>query len=816
MDTVGESPYGGTRLRLEAARDPEALNGMESLEVDDGRTPGTPAQRTLLVRFLRRVPDGLDAAAVAVAGGERVDPALNPVRVQWAVPAAGLAAAQAADPAGVTAADVAAFGSLSGPERVLVVRTSSSGDFSTYRFTVTAPDRYGLDPRLAEMPFTFKADCPTDFDPRPPRVTPAAPVSVPPADYLQRDYTGLRRVLLDRLSLLLPGWSERSAADLGVTLVELFAYLGDQLAYAQDAVATEAYLGTARHRVSVRRHARLLDYPMHDGAAARTWLAVRVEDAAEGTVLESDTEVVTGDRGGTGTVFHTLHPGTALAARNSIDIYAWGEERGSLPAGATSATLVGTSAALALHTGDVLVLEEVRGADGAAAGADPAHRWAVRLDAEPVADHDPVTGTELLRVSWGQGDALPFPLRLWRFPGEAGTTVGAAVARGNVVLAEHGALTGPELLLPAEVPAVGRYRPRLAGTGLAHAVPYDHRRAVGRPAADALALRPADAAPALTALHDGADAWTAVPDLLSSGRFAAEYVVETEDDGRAYLRFGDGVHGRAPVPETTFRAVYRIGGGRAGNVGRDALTRLSMPVDGVTVRNPMPARGGADPEPVEQVRQWAPQAFRVQQRAVTDADYAEAAERQPQVRQAVAARRWTGSWYTETVTVDRDGGLPADRRFRDRVTGSLERYRMAGEDVRVTAAVPVSLDIVLTVHVAPGHLRGEVKQALRDVFTAGTRADGSPGYFHPGRFAFAQPVHLSPLVAAAMGVPGVLWVGTDTTPPQPGRFQRWGRPAAREREEGRIPMGRYEVARCQSDPSLPEHGRIDFVMEGGR
>src|SRR2546427_6685807 len=46
---------------------------------------------------------------------------------------------------------------------------------------------------------------------------------------------------------------------------ELLAYVGDYLSYQQDAVATEAYLGTARRRVSVRRHARLVDYLVHDG-----------------------------------------------------------------------------------------------------------------------------------------------------------------------------------------------------------------------------------------------------------------------------------------------------------------------------------------------------------------------------------------------------------------------------------------------------------------------------------------------------------------------------------------------------------------------
>ena len=64
--------------------------------------------------------------------------------------------------------------------------------------------------------------------------------------------------------------------DLGVTLVELLAYVGDYLSYYQDAVATEAYLDTARLRISVRRHARLVDYAMHEGCNARAWVCVEV------------------------------------------------------------------------------------------------------------------------------------------------------------------------------------------------------------------------------------------------------------------------------------------------------------------------------------------------------------------------------------------------------------------------------------------------------------------------------------------------------------------------------------------------------------
>jgi len=71
------------------------------------------------------------------------------------------------------------------------------------------------------------------------------------------------------------------------------------------------------------------------------------------------------------------------------------------------------------------------------------------------------------------------------------------------------------------------------------------------------------------------------------------------------------------------------------------------------VLNVIPATGGTDAEPPEEIRQSAPQAFRVQERAVTEADYGEVAARHPGVQRAVASRRFTGSWYTMFVTVDR-------------------------------------------------------------------------------------------------------------------------------------------------------------------
>src|SRR5262245_56559955 len=168
----------------------------------------------------------------------------------------------------------------------IVLRASKRGDFSTYRLAIVTPGDPDLsppavfDPLAAAVDFSFKVQCPSDFDCAPQRVCPPEPAPAPQLDYLAKDYASFRRLMLDRMAALAPLWRERHAADLGVTLVEVLAYVADYLSYRQDAVATEAYLGTARRRTSVRRHARLVDYRMHDGCNARVWVQVLLDPSA--------------------------------------------------------------------------------------------------------------------------------------------------------------------------------------------------------------------------------------------------------------------------------------------------------------------------------------------------------------------------------------------------------------------------------------------------------------------------------------------------------------------------------------------------------
>jgi predicted phage baseplate assembly protein len=286
--------------------------------------------------------------------------------------------------------------------------------------------------------------------------------------------------------------------------------------------------------------------------------------------------------------------------------------------------------------------------------------------------------------------------------------------------------------------------------------------------------------------------------------------VEVDTDGAAYLRFGDDLLGQRPEPLTAFVATYRVGNGAAGNVGAESLAHIVTALTAVTlVRNPLPARGGAEPESIEDVRQRAPAAFRTQERAVTEADYATVTERDPRVQRAAATFRWTGSWHTAFLTADRLGGQPADDPFKTSIRQLVERYRMAGYDLEVDGPQFVSMEIAMFVCAKPDYFRSDVKAALLEVFSNRQLPDGRRGVFHPDNFTFGQTVYLSPFYAAAQAVPGVASVQITS-------FQRQGQPDSKPLVDGFLPMGRLEIPRCDNDPNFAERGVFRLTVGGGK
>lgn len=815
------------------------INGIDYLEVYVPPTGSAVERHTTLILTCVRTLSATDYTPyVSIEGGVRVtDP-----EVVFAVPLTRLAMETASSlvlsPAEQTElANLATELGATAAGQSLVVRTASDGDYSTYTLRIawtpsgSFPQMWDI--RLNEVAFSFKIDCPSDLDCKEAECAEEAEPAAPPIDYLSKDYNSFRRLMLDRMSLLLPDWKESSPADLGVTLVELLAQAGDHLSYYQDAVGTEAYLRTARRRPSIRRHARLLDYHLHEGVNARTWVTVEVDSDVIGTssapALAAGTALLTRLSGTPievrtdalndlvllkrPTVFETLHAvGSLRTLQNELRFFTWGDDNCCLPAGATAATLLADDGDPALQVGDVLILEEVRGVDtGVEADADPTRRQAVRLTSVGAVTLDPVTTHSYVDIEWHSDDALTFPLCLTEVADPSDSSadpVPVSVARGNVVLADHGRTIVDEALDPADVPTTGRYRPLIEQSPVTVSVEYDHDDAIEESAAAALVQ---DARTATAEVELDADGWTWSPvrDLLASDGSAPEFVAEVQTNGRTRLRFGDGICGREPDGGATFTLTYRVGNGQAGNIGSDALAHVvSDSLGGVVtrVRNPLPASGGTDPEPVEQVRHHAPQAFRTQERAVTEADYTEVLGRHPDVQQAVATKRWTGSWYTVFISVDPRGASELSEELKATLLEWLERFRLAGYDLHMDGPQYVALDLELRVCVKIGHVRATVKEELLRRLGTGVLEGGALAFFHADHFSFGDPVYESRLLAEAMKVTGVDHVSVE-------RLDRWDGEGSLA--SGVLPIGRLEIARLDNDPNQRENGVLSLVMEGG-
>jgi hypothetical protein len=828
-----------TDLRRDAVRAAPDRNGLDYVEVGDDPT-------VLHAYFLGKLPPDLAVDSpdlpqrLAIDGGDvitglrilDVDPVVDP------------------DPE---------------HDDYLVLHIDREGDRS--RYTLRLVGVKGIDPHYASADFSFRIDCASDLDCKP--VCDCAPPALdePRPNYLAKDYASLRQLVLDRFALIMPAWQERHVPDLGITLVELLAYVGDYLSYYQDAVGTEAYLGTARQRISVRRHARLVDYRLHEGTNARTWMHVGV-DSNTPALAWSQIAFITPWRAGLSDAERLVKPeqiaGLApsaiewfeplvadpaatvvfRAAHTRIPFYSWGRRSCCLPAGTTSATLLDSwqadgTRALQLAAGDVLIFAEVKGAHtGVEADADPARRWAVRLT-EVVADDDPLYrvdlgdgGTEqsrptpIVNIRWAEDDALPFALCLSAMGSapECAYLSDISVAYGNIVLVDHGRGQPPEPLGPVPAiadeaccecegePAEVVVRPAPFKPTLAHApLAYGQAAPAGQTAAStSLTQDPRAALPRLGLVEDGNGApWTAVFDLLASGPDDRDFVVEIDNDGIAHLRFGDGELGRQPTPGATLQAHYRVGGGTAGNVGADSITCIvisGQTVSGVTFTpsNPLPAVGGSEPEPIAQAQLFAPLAFRKElRRAITADDYAAIAAQNPELQGAQAALVWTGSWYEADVAIDPWRRDATDADLVAEVEAALYRVRRMGHDLRVQAAVHVPIALALSVCALPGYDRGHVEAALLKRFV------GVPGgFFDSDQLTFGQSVFLSRIVATAMAVPGVMCVTVT-------EFHRYGRPANQELEKGVLPLAANEIAELANDPDHPDRGVITIDVQGG-
>lgn len=763
------------------------------------------------------------------------------------------------------------------------VDLSGAGDGSPYWLCigwlgeVRDPAFAGFDPAFSVARIDFRIDCPTDADCATPITCEPEAVESPRIDYQARDFASFRRMLLDVAAQRNLDWEEEHPAELGATLVELLAYEGDHLAYLQDAVAAEGYLETARSRISLKRHARLIDYRVDDGRSAWAMVHCRVAEVVEApatlhlltrlnpAATEQIGPVVTilahedlrrlqqtpGAMTGVQPFERALdRPQTLRPACNRLHVHDWGIDEYCLPRAtvlfhvygvADDTAIVAQGGQDLIARGDFLVLEPTDDDGDGVRTASRELRQLVRVaavrrvedplftsilkDDRPVAATADVPGPPLplLEVQVSPESALRAELPVNRMHDKQ--RFWALAARGNLLLVDHGETVREEVTRDAapEVFRVGELT--LSHGPVSQRAPLDPLR--GLPSLEPRSVR----ADVEVSYGQGATGkFTVVHDLLASGPDDAVVVVDVERDGLATLRFGDDRHGRAIDQEPKLEVRYRVGNGRAGNVAAEAIHHVVRPADAaasgfysplvlLAVRNPLPAQGGADPEDLESIRVRAPASFRLPRKhAVTEQDWIEAALGVAGVAGAVAALRWTGAWFTVVVAVDPDD--PLDVEVTDhgapRLTGAFEaRVWDALDALRIAG---YELDVRAAEYV-PLELDIELCVDLHhprgDVIRA---VHGRLGGRRRGDAAGL--FHGSRL---SFGQPVALSAVLAAIADVPGlcssrvtRLRALRSPGRDATESGLFTVDPWEIARLDDDPQRPEHGVLRVTAKGGR
>lgn len=866
--------------RRSAIRKHPELNGVDFLEVRREEIVPPSIEKAykiiLEVHFLKAlIPLIIEPKNIQIVGGEKID---------------DIAALHVTPPIMTTPPD--------GRETIIEIELNKEGDFSIYELRFVEDNTRGeisplkgIDRLLSSISFSFKADCPTELDCKtePVECVEEQPEPSPNINYLVKDYASFRQLMYDRIATLIPNWETPNPASLESNLVELLAYTADYLSYRQDAITSEAYLGTARKLISASRHARLLDYFVDYGSNAKTWLHLHIGAGTSGVgITQGNTKIVTKINGVSKTVFKEEEPEFKLALKNNATIfepmedvmlyaehnefhfYTFGEEECCLPKGATSGVLKGDFQNL--KEGDVIILSEIMGPEtGVPNDANPKHRHAVRLT-NIVYEEDinlafylspsspPEESTfKLTRIEWQEKDALPFTLCI-----STKNYKNVSVAYGNNVLVDHGytikdekeSSIHPKIATQKagffyadskngnqdcedkeRIPIPIRYNPILKNRGLTFSTPlekvfplpkkktiYKNTEYKKYSIAELEKRLDGTSYPSITLhatdLNGVSSEWIPMQDLLTdSAANNRHFVVEMEADGIAHIRFGNDKNGKRPNDDTSFKATYRIGTGIEGNIGANTLAHLitdnaeliaAMRTTEASVWNPLPTFGGRATESMESIKQYAPQAFRTQERAVTLKDYEEKAiSCNDDVQKATANRRWTGSWHTNFIAIDRKGDKKIDDEFKTSLINCLDKYRMAGTDLAIDAPIFISLDIIMSVCVKQNFFRGEIKKLLQQRFSSKILPNGKLGFFHPDNFSFGQPLYLSSLYALAQGIEGVQSVEVI-------KFQRQGDNSSDGIDVGKLTFGREEIARLDNNPNFRNKGIIQFEMKGGR
>jgi len=575
-----------------------------------------------------------------------------------------------------------------------------------------------------------------------------------------------------------PEWTDHNVSDPGVTLIELFAWMTDQLLYRLNRVPD-------RHYVKFLELIGIRLFPPSAASGQITfWLAgpqpdtIRIQGGTQAATIRTETDEAI--------VFTTLDdlpivPVSVVSAFTSVDgkvnvdrttevlnardflAFESQPKPGNIllvglsepaPSNALRLRFACTIEGVGVDpTWPPLAWEAWTGADWEACELDRDTTGGLNRDGDVVV-HLPAghvaSVVEKVRAGWLRArvtepeDGQPFYSSSPKVRGLEAATIGGTAA------AVHADVIVDEIMGVAEGVAGGRFLVKRRPV-----VPGDRPMTLG-----------------VSHDEDGWQEWTQVPDFAGSGPEDRHFVL---DAVAGEISFGPGVreadgtvrqYGAIPTKGARVRAdAYLTGGGRAGNLAPRAISVLKTSIPYVSrVENRQSMAGGVDGEEIENAKLRGPISLRTRGRAVTTEDFEhlalEAAPELARVR-AVAAGDGADAGSVRVLVVpsaQADAGrlrfdqlLPSDETLA-RVAARLDECRVVGTRILVEPPAYRGITIVARLRarprVNPTRLQDDAMRAIYGYFhpiTGGPEGTGWP---------FGRPVQVGEVYAVLQGLRG--------------------------------------------------------------
>ncbi len=244
--------------------------------------------------------------------------------------------------------------------------------------------------------------------------------------------------------------------------------------------------------------------------------------------------------------------------------------------------------------------------------------------------------------------------------------------------------------------------------------------------------------------------WQEVPSFYGQPANARVFVTREDVEQKTHVMFGDWVNGAGlPTGSNNLVATYRYGSGKEAPES-GTLNAIVKPYPNLkAIRNPVVVGGGAEPDPPEQIRRYAPRSILTFDRAVSGDDYETIAAQAPGVTRSRAYWTWNDDEQRSLVVIyvgDDDSALTAAKT-------ALRNAADPNRPVLITLAIAIPISLKMSVKIDPSYAPTPVLQGVRTALL-----DTDRGLCGSNTLRIGQSVYQNQIFATCLKVPGVLAV----------------------------------------------------------